>query len=296
MTDIQQLFVRFVEERERVRQLRAAGHPAPWTHDVLLRDYRFCNVNREHDAVTLWVAEQVRNKAKELRWTLAETVAQIHFARTFNEPPVLADVGLLSPKPDATVRRLAKLVKEGRKVLRGAYLVIPHGSEHRGVHPHEYFPGVSHALRKAVARVEAATRLEEVADAMLSINGIGDFMANQVVTDLRYVPGFSKRWKDWTSFVLAGPGTRRGLNRYMGAEGGLPSGRKFPKMGGDCAPLLLEIRETLRPKFSKEVNEHFRDPNNLSNCFCEFDKYCRGRHQIMTGQRITLRRRNPSVF
>ena len=285
MTDIQQLFVRFVEERERVRQLRKAGHPAPWTHDVLLRDYRFCNVNREHDAVTLWVAEHVRNKAKELRWTLAETVAQIHFARTFNEPPVLADVGLLSPKPDATVRRLAKLVKEGRKVLRGAYLVIPHGSEHRGVHPHEYFPGVSHALRKAVARVEATTRLEEVADAMLSINGIGDFMANQVVTDLRYVPGFSKRWTDWGTFVLAGPGTRRGLNRYMGAEGGLPSGRKFPKMGGDCAPLLLEIRETLRPKLSKEVNEHFRDPNNLSNCFCEFDKY----ERVFHGEAARLR-------
>lgn len=296
MTDIQQLFVRFVEERERIRQLRAAGQPAPWTHDSLLRDCRFCNVNREHDAVTVWVAEHVRNKAKELEWSLAETVAQIHFARTFNEPPVLADVGLLSAKPNATVRRLAKLVASGRKVLRGAYLVIPHGSEHRGVHPHEYFPGVSHALRKAVARVESSVHLEEVAEYMLTVGGVGDFMANQVITDLRYTPGFANRWKDWSTFVLAGPGTRRGLNRYMGAEGGLPSGRKFPKMTGDCAPLLLEIRDALATKFSNVINTYFCDPNNLSNCFCEFDKYCRGRHQVMTGQRLTLRRRNSSVF
>lgn len=304
MTDIQHLFVRFVEERERIRQRRAAKHPAPWTHDPLLRDYRFCNVNREHDAVTIWVAEHVRNKAKELKWTLAEAVAQIHFARTFNEPPVLADVGLLSATPAATVRRLEKLVACGRKILRGAYLVVPNGSANRGRSPQDYFPHVSHALRSALKRHRDTDKLEDVADAMMTVSGIGEFMANQVITDLRYTTilhrgiacSGTSRWSDWTTFVLAGPGTRRGLNRYMGAEGGLPSGRKFPKMTGDCAPLLLDIRSALAPRFSTEVNQHFRDPNNLSNCFCEFDKYCRGRHQILTGQRVTLRQRNQSVF
>lgn len=292
MTDIQHLFLRFVTERERIRELREAGHPLPWTHDTLLRDCRFCNVNREHDAVTLKVHTLVREKAKKLKWSLAETVAQIHFARTFNEPPVLEDVGLLCARPVDTVKRLRAMVANGRKILRGAYLVIPHGSGHKGVSTHEYFPFVSHKLRSAISRVETVGTLEAVADAMMTVDGIGEFMANQVVTDLRYTPGFALRWRDWGTFILAGPGTRRGLNRYMGAEGGLPSGRKFPKMGGDCAPLLLGIREDIRGKTTPQIDDHFRDPNNLSNCFCEFDKYCRGRHQLLTGKRLTLRRRN----
>lgn len=292
MTEIQHLFVRFVTERERIRELRAAGHPAPWTHDTLLRECRFCNVNREHDAVTIKVDQLVRRKAVELRWTLAETVAQIHFARTFNEPAVLEDVGLLCARPGDTVKRLQAMVRNGRKVLRGAYLVIPHGTAHKGVSPHEYFPHVSHKLRKAIDRVDETEHLAEVADTMTQTDGIGEFMANQVVTDLRYIAGGHIRWKDWDTFVLAGPGTRRGLNRFMGAEGGLPSGRKFPKMAGDCAPLLLQIRADLRGETTPTIDDHFQDPNNLSNCFCEFDKYCRGRQQLLTGQRLTLRRRN----
>ena len=36
---------------------------------------------------------------------------------------------------------------------------------------------------------------------------------------------------------------------------------------------LLEIREELTPLVDPQVRSAWRDPNNLSNCMCEFDKY-----------------------
>ncbi len=50
----------WITERESIRRRREAGEPAPWTSDPVLRDYRFCNVRRENDAVTRHIAARWR--------------------------------------------------------------------------------------------------------------------------------------------------------------------------------------------------------------------------------------------
>jgi alpha-glutamyl/putrescinyl thymine pyrophosphorylase clade 1 len=37
----------FITEREQIRRRREAGEPKPWTTDPILRDFSFCNVQRE---------------------------------------------------------------------------------------------------------------------------------------------------------------------------------------------------------------------------------------------------------
>ena len=53
-------FFATARERERIRQLRAAGQPGPWTTDSVFRTGRFCNVHREHDKTTQWFHQEVR--------------------------------------------------------------------------------------------------------------------------------------------------------------------------------------------------------------------------------------------
>jgi hypothetical protein len=285
LTPIQTRFVLFVMERESIRLAKEAKKPTPWTGDPILKDYKFCNVNREHDAVTRWIGKHVRPVlAKE---KLATAVAQLYLCRIFNEPDTLREIFPLT-HPRSALKKLASMREEGRKILRGAYYCVPHGTANAGKVCEEYFMDICQKIAKLP--LGGLTQLGHVAHTLKSINGIGDFIANQVCTDLRYQKPWGEHWTDWNTFVLAGPGTRRGLNRYLGAESTLA--RKFPKLTGDCQDLLLGIRETLEPHFPVYLNAHFKDPNNLSNCFCEFDKYERACQQLASNQRITIRKRH----
>jgi hypothetical protein len=45
----------WIQERHRIYLEKAAGAPPPWTTDEIMQTYRFCNVFRELDKVTVWV-------------------------------------------------------------------------------------------------------------------------------------------------------------------------------------------------------------------------------------------------
>ena len=61
MTDYIPLFY-WVAERERIRVRKESGQPFPWTDDPILATYRFCNVRREDDRVTIWVRTHRRGR------------------------------------------------------------------------------------------------------------------------------------------------------------------------------------------------------------------------------------------
>ncbi len=53
-------FMEFVYERHLIYVRRRDGMPKPWTDDAILQNYRFCNVYRELDTVTQWIAKNWR--------------------------------------------------------------------------------------------------------------------------------------------------------------------------------------------------------------------------------------------
>lgn len=46
-------FIWFIQERENIRLKKEAGHPRPWTNDLILDKTRFCNIDRIHDKGTI---------------------------------------------------------------------------------------------------------------------------------------------------------------------------------------------------------------------------------------------------
>jgi hypothetical protein len=262
-------FLNFLRERESARLRKEKGLPKPYSPDPILANYRFCNINREHDAVTCIIHEKFRVPfASDNR-----LLQQLLYARVFNEPGVFASVGSFSSRRE-TESALRGVAERGGKVFRGAYMMPG-----RGGSAISYWLDAVEAAGKLNAR--DYTHLAHVAANLLEIKGVGDFIANQVCSDLRYVPAAS--YEDWGTFVLCGPGTKRGLNRLLGRE--VEKNWKSP----DASAELLKVREGLGQLPGCAVCGYFKDPNNLANALCEFDKYERACKQAERGERITLR-------
>lgn len=269
LTVPQHLFLNFIKEREYAREAKEHGiHPH--SEDPIIRDFKFCNINREHDRVTVWIKENIRENTLLQAFGPSCLVHYLTLARVFNHPPTLQTIlDVKHETPGTLLQEMAKAVhvlKADGKVFRGAYKMPAHGKGGSGGSSVDYFFS---GLREIWdMEFHECKTLESVAVKIQEARGFGPFLANQVTTDLRYTP-FWKDAPDWETFVLCGPGTKKGLCRFFGLE---------PKKGGTqtrAAIQLREAKEILQPHLESPFNEYFRDPNNLTNSFCEFSKYAR---------------------
>ena len=277
-------FFSFVEKREAMRLHKMQHGNTKTFKDKILANHRFCNINREHDAVTVWMAQNIRAKLYDA--PMYVTAPCIFLARIYNEPKTLVHLAddLLRQDFDKALCTALEL-KKTQSVLRGAYMVVSNGIHNANKPTVVYFTQCAKALTESVKAAGAIGSFEDLAKAMLPVEGCGPFYYNQVVADLRYMP-ISQHFPDWDTFVLAGPGTQRGLNRLHN--------RKVDAnvRQGTAKAELLAVRDIASTSLSKDVVGYYKDINNLSNSFCEYDKYCRGREQLLNGKRLTLRKYN----
>lgn len=253
-------FEYWISEREKIR-LRKEDGQSFLTRDPILRAYRFCNVHREDDRVTRWIAKNWRSRDDKHTWH-----AMI-VARFINWPETLSSCGY--PEPWNTQKRFAENLRgreqAGMRVFTGAYIVSTNGATGSKV---------EHVL-KLFDRAWA-TRLPEVVGVhstcaavyalLRTVNGIGSFMAAQVIADLKYTK-LLKSAPDWQDFVAPGPGSQRGLNRLIGVDLDAKWSEK------EFAGVLYRIRKASSSPIVRSL--HLQD---LQNCLCEFDKYERVLH------------------
>lgn len=115
----------WVREREEIRCRKEAGAHG-LTCDQILKTYRFCNVRREDDRVTVWIRENIRERfdghpnlwlmlciARQINWpaTLAELIK-------FNRWPLDDAFNPLGMTELLNARKCA-----GEKIYTGAYMI-----------------------------------------------------------------------------------------------------------------------------------------------------------------------------
>lgn len=253
----------WIEERQRIHLAKTIGLPKPWTKDTILQSYRFCNVRREDDTETIWIAEHWRTPyATDPDLWFAMVVA-----RLFNWHPTLQALGYPVPFNEVKMSHtLTKLRLEGEKVFSGAYIVSTNGhAMDKCAYLLERVLRPLWAERKAIRPTERDT-LDSFHLRLSSHNGLGSFMAAQVVADLKYVAPL-KHALDWKTWASSGPGSRRGLNRVLGLDVKAPW--KEREWRAQLAELQGQVEYDLRPGIAPP---HAQD---LQNCLCEFDKYMR---------------------
>lgn len=265
------LLVFWMTEREKIRLAKERGDQRDtWTRDAILHTWRFCNVNRCDDRETKWIFKHVieAHADSPVLWF------NLCIARFLNWSPTLSRIGYFDKwDRDFFVAVIADMQFLKQKIYTGAYM-IPAGPS--GTLKHEYLADAvfSKLWLLGTEITGQLPRLSSVGKRCADWDHflrkaplMGDFLRNQIITDMRYTHHL-KDAPDWETFVLPGPGTQRGLNRlYM-----LPLVSKWTSEEASVILQKLRIRiVSLRPDW----REMMRDINNLSNCMCEFDKYCR---------------------
>jgi hypothetical protein len=281
MTEMEELFVYWVKEREAIRVKKEAGAPKPWTNDPILQTYKFCNVKREDDTVSKWITENwIKPNDPHPNMWFAMIVA-----RLFNWPPTLDLIGFPKyrlgeketfwPELKELWRDQLKVYRDrlGAKIFTGAYLVSTNGVSmdkidyildrvltpiwERGRAP------MTVALSFDAKNNDSQESLESYWNHLRQFDGLGSFMAGQVVADLKFTSDL-KDAPDWWTWAPLGPGSIRGLNRIHGRplEKGLRQDQGLKEM--------LVLQDLLIKELDWKLPVH-----NVQNCCCEFDKMIR---------------------
>lgn len=262
------LFVTFVRERENIRLKKEAAVPRPWTADEILRTFRFCNIRREDDRVTRWIAKNWRDpNASDPDVWFAMAVA-----RHVNLPDTL-DV-LTYPVP-WNPKRFVRAIRNRKTLKLTAYNAAYMIRASAGPDWEDKAEYLSKAVlsklwkRREELRPVVGDTLEAFHGRLQNSFGLGSFMAAQIVADVKYVGVLSGPLggaSDWWEFAASGPGSRRGLNRLLGRE---PKSHWKEK---DWREELAKLRSTLRPQF-QELRLPWCHAQDTQNQLCEYSKY-----------------------
>ena len=265
-------FNKFMVERHNIYLRRfIEGDPYPWTNDLILKEYSFCNVYRELDKVTIWIRENWREPYADhpnLPFAMA-------MARQINWPETLEDIGF----PEHWNPNRVKAIMQGRmnrkeKVYTGAYMLT---GTLGGTKVEQTVDKILTPLYECPPRI-IPNSLEETWKRYLPYPGFSGFMAYEVVTDLRHTKHLENA-EDIMTWANPGPGAKRGLNRIHGRE----LEKSIPK-----SQLINEMRELLELCNMAPLPLEMRD---IEHCLCEFDKY----ERVRLGQGKPRAKYNPKL-
>lgn len=277
--------VRFIKEREKIRVKKESGKKRPWTSDDILGKFRFCNVHREDDRVTRWLRA---NWYKHFEGDADVWFAAV-VARLFNQPDALYEIMpyVLPWKPEKVRAILHKRRDAGLKNFNAAYIVSTNGVAMDKV---DYIVarvfGPLWANRKKMRPLDDDLNPLTLAgyhQELMGYDGLGSFIAAQVIADLKYIKACPLgQADDWRDFAAPGPGSKRGLNRVM----------EIPidhNQNSTWYHNLIVLRDKVNTKL--DWNDPL-DAQDLQNCLCEFDKYERARLGEGTPKQIYKERVN----
>lgn len=259
-------FAAFVKERHAIYERRLAGKPKPWTKDPILQQYRFCNVYRELDVVTVWIRDHWRAPhIDDPNLWFAMIVA-----RLLNKPESMAESGYPVPwKPDKWVKVLDARKARKETVFSGAYMI--HADAHSTASKVGYLAEC--VLTPIWSRRKEGTKafsssLSEAHQWLMQFRDMGSFMAAQVIADTKFTPLLANA-KDWWTWAAPGPGSLRGMSCVEFGD----FNTKYTDVAWRDA--LAELKTRVDPIWDR-AGMPLVSAQDLQNCLCEYSKYVRG--------------------
>jgi hypothetical protein len=264
-----------MNEREQVRLRKVAELPKPWTHDPILQNYKFTNVNREHDRTTQWMRKYWTgpniHKSPEMQFF------NCALFRYFGTVEFATAVGWQDDFNPTHIKKVAKeLVDKHLKCFTGAYVITNGGikAPKQNVVVDMYLTPLYHALPILVQVAQETKSWQEVHDHMRELPGFGGtgFMTKEVLQDVIHgTTVFPGEPVDLNTWCPAGPGARRGLNVIYG--------REMDKTLNEQQALkeMLELFSLRHSLASAAVLETGFDLHCIQFQLCEWAKYVKVR-------------------
>jgi hypothetical protein len=286
-------FFEYARERYNIKLRRDAGKFWPWTEDPILQTFRFCNVFREDDKVTKWIRSVITDAGYGERILGALIIAR-WFNRIETLEAMLPPPGSVEPffrsnllyNWDQTVR--IPWAEEMRRRFAGVSPIVTAAYMIKTPAGMNKLDGLIWCIQQALpgalilARtLSAATKqrrsltLEMVHGQLKQYPYLGDFMAYEVVTDLRHT-NLLREAPDVHTWASPGPGAARGFARVQGAQ--LDTYKYSQEK--DRKVLIAGMRDLLelsRSKLYWPERWPAWEMREVEHTLCEFDKYERAR-------------------
>lgn len=245
------------------------------TQNPILAEWRFCNVRREDDRVTIWIKDNIRTPYADhpLLWLMLCIARQINWPGTLGQ--LMSEDGPYPtawPRGDgwhaADLRDAMEDIKSmGLKLYTGAYMIS--APAEKGTLKQQYiaFDVIGELYEDRQAFIEWFTyphrNLAKTHERLSRYLGWGDFMSYQAIVDMRFTKLLDHA-PDLESWCAAGPGTLRGLNRLHNRKLTFKPSQEQARME------IKAIWKVIRQETGVEM-----DFSDVPNCLCETDKYLR---------------------
>lgn len=262
----------FIKERYSIYKKRQKGLKAPWTTDATLQQYRFCNVFREDDKVTIWIRENWREPYKNHR-NLWFAMA---IARQINKVETLERLGFPSQDPESWKKHALKVLgsmdEDGEKIYGGAYIITAggvSGPKYLYTVNKVLYPSFEYHTRRDTFGKGYCEKLEKTWNILREGLGFGPFISYEIVTDMRWTRYYDEDIGDHMTWANAGPGAKRGLARIFFDD------VEVNVSPSECLRLMRVLLKDSSTKWKGMGLPHSLEMRDIEHCLCEVDKYLR---------------------
>lgn len=277
------LFFYWINERHRIWVARTNKENWPWTSDKILQEYKFTNVFRQLDRVTVeWTNRYTTLIGQGKKVSPGLIFFHCCLFRLFNWPPTY-DALYFGIGSRWDMKKALEILKarqesgddEKSQIFTGAYIIPNAGSTDPKIkvickaldyiwdHRDDY-----------AARIMKANSLERTVNILQNIYTIGPFIAYEIACDLR----FTKLLVDATdklSWANPGPGAKRGIHRLMTGKHKWPKGDARPNYVKAMRMLLVMAQEEDVLEDHMEQGGQVFEMREIEHSLCEYDKYMR---------------------
>tara|TARA_R100001443_G_scaffold14024_2_gene23952 strand:- start:9013 stop:9894 length:882 start_codon:yes stop_codon:yes gene_type:complete len=260
------LYFYWIHERETIRiNKEVLQHEPPWTDDLILQKFKFCQVFREEDRTTRWFKRHIRNVWRDDPEVLMATV----IFRWFN----FIETGRTLVRHNLHIewdrkKAIEEITKQDQWIT-GAYIIKTPNRMDKVTGVAECISHMWGDREKLVDQILATESLEKSWEILRDYPYMGPFMAYEVITDLRHTY-LLRDAKDILTWANAGPGAMRGLNRLAGRD--LDFSRRTHPWNDEMRNLWEISRERLNSNLIDLSRFEMRE---IEGGLCEFDKYSR---------------------
>ena len=273
-TAVYEAYWRFAVERQNIFFKRFSGEKAPWTNDEIIQKYKFTNAYRASDRVSQYLLKNVIYNGN--MYNPEDVFFRIMLFKFFNKidtweylENVIGDISFKNYKYELYDKALIKLLEDKQSIYSAAY-IMPSGTREFGKlkkHQNNLMlleKMISDNIPRKIAKIKS---LEELYNLLLDYPTIGSFLAFQYAIDINYSELCDF---DENTFVVAGPGAKRGIEKCFKDIG------KYKYE--DIIRYMTEYQEEEFERLGLNFKTLWGRKLHLIDCqnlFCETDKYAR---------------------
>lgn len=288
--EIYDLYWYFAYERQNVFMKKKSGEVAPWTEDLILQKYKFCNSYRVNDRVSQYLLKNVIYNGK--KYSEEDTLFRIVLFKLFNKESTwelleerVGEICLATFNIKKYSKVLENAISNGIRIYNDAYISCANKAfgYDRKHDNHLALLNKMFMEDKIQTEILNCKTMKEAFTIIKSYPLIGNFMAYQLVTDMNYSTAVD--WRE-DEFTVAGPGSIRGIHKCF-----------FDVEKKDYENIIRYMYDNQDFEF-KRLGLDFKRISNrplqlidCQNVFCELDKYCREKYPELKSNRVKIKKK-----